>query len=93
MKPDVVIINAARGAIIDEAAMADALESGPVGLDVYERELETKEKLLGQERVLLVLHVGTHTVEMLAKMEAWGMECEEGGFGGGGQRLCLLGGR
>ncbi|CAG7922137.1 unnamed protein product [Penicillium olsonii] len=77
MKPGVVIINTARGAIIDEAAMADGLESdhiGAVGLDVYEEEPKINEKLLKQERALLVPHVGTHTTETLAKMESWPME-------------------
>lgn len=77
MKDGVVIVNTARGAIIDEAALADALESGKVaavGLDVYEREPEIHEKLIRQERALLVPHLGTHTTETLAKMEAWAME-------------------
>lgn len=77
MKPGVVIINTARGAIINEAAMADALESnhiGAVGLDVYEKEPEINEKLMKQPRALLVPHVGTHTTETLAKMETWAME-------------------
>ncbi|KAL2803183.1 D-isomer specific 2-hydroxyacid dehydrogenase [Aspergillus granulosus] len=77
MKPGVVIINTARGAVLDEVALADALESGhvgAVGLDVYEREPEIEEKLLGQERALMVPHVGTHTAETLAKMETWAME-------------------
>lgn len=77
MKDGVVIVNTARGAVIDEAALADALESGKVGavgLDVYEREPAVHEKLLRQERALLVPHLGTHTTETLAKMEAWAME-------------------
>ncbi|GAD92367.1 hypothetical protein PVAR5_0958 [Paecilomyces variotii No. 5] len=77
MKPGVVIINTARGAIIDEAAMADALESehvAAVGLDVYEEEPKINEKLLKQDRALMVPHVGTHTTETLAKMESWAME-------------------
>lgn len=77
MKDGVVIVNTARGAIIDEAAMADALEGGKigaVGLDVYEREPAIDEKLLRQERALMVPHLGTHTTETLAKMEAWAME-------------------
>lgn len=77
MKPNVVIINTARGAIIDEAAMADALESNhiaAVGLDVYEEEPKINEKLLKQDRALMVPHVGTHTTETLAKMESWAME-------------------
>ncbi|KAI0157377.1 putative 2-hydroxyacid dehydrogenase [Xylariaceae sp. FL1272] len=77
MKDGVVIVNTARGAIIDEQAMADALESGKigaVGLDVYEHEPAINEKLMKQERALMVPHLGTHTTETLAKMEAWAME-------------------
>jgi len=77
MKPGVVIVNTARGAIIDEAAMADALESGhiaAVGLDVYEREPKINEKLMKQERAIMIPHLGTHTYESLAKMETWAME-------------------
>lgn len=77
MKDGVVIVNTARGAIIDEAALADALGSGKVaaaGLDVYEHEPVINSKLLKQDRALLVPHLGTHTTETLAKMETWAME-------------------
>ncbi len=77
MKDGVVIVNTARGAIIDEAAMAQALDSGKiaaVGLDVYEREPAVNEQLVKNERALLVPHLGTHTTETLAKMETWAME-------------------
>lgn len=77
MKDGVVIVNTARGAVVDEAAMAEALERGKiaaVGLDVYEREPEVNEVLMGNERALLVPHLGTHTTETLAKMEALAME-------------------
>lgn len=76
-KPGVVIVNTARGAIIDEAAMAAALDNGhiaAVGLDVYEREPAVEKRLVENERALLVPHLGTHTVETLAKMEALAME-------------------
>lgn len=77
MKPGVVIVNTARGAIIDEAAMAAALDDGhiaAVGLDVYENEPEVHQGLVNNERALLVPHLGTHTTETLAKMEALAME-------------------
>ncbi|GAB1208534.1 hypothetical protein APSETT445_007285 [Aspergillus pseudonomiae] len=77
MKNGVVIVNTARGAIIDEAAMAKALDSGKiasVGLDVYENEPRVNERLLQNERALMVPHLGTHIVETLAKMETWAME-------------------
>lgn len=77
MKPGVDIVNTARGAIIDEAAMAKALDDGhiaAVGLDVYENEPAVDERLVKNERALLVPHLGTHTTETLAKMESLAME-------------------
>ncbi|KAL1592656.1 hypothetical protein SLS60_011072 [Paraconiothyrium brasiliense] len=77
MKAGVVLVNTARGAIIDEAAMATALDEGriaAVGLDVYEREPVIDDRLIKNERALLVPHLGTHTTETLAKMESHAME-------------------
>ncbi|KAF4925804.1 putative 2-hydroxyacid dehydrogenase [Colletotrichum viniferum] len=77
MKPGVVIINTARGAVIDEAAMAAALDEGnvaAVGLDVYEKEPVVDERLVKNERALLVPRMGTHTHETLKQMELLGME-------------------
>ncbi|RSL51854.1 hypothetical protein CEP54_011203 [Fusarium duplospermum] len=67
----------ARGAIIDEAAMAAGLEDGhiaAVGLDVYEKEPEINERLIKNDRAILVPHLGTHTVETLTEMESLAME-------------------
>ena len=72
MKPGVVIINTARGPIVDESALVDALESGHVfaaGLDVYEKEPLVHEGLLKNEHCVLMPHVGTATVETQRKME------------------------
>ncbi|KAF9874308.1 hypothetical protein CkaCkLH20_08291 [Colletotrichum karsti] len=77
MKPGVVLINTARGAVIDEGAMAQALDEGhiaAVGLDVYEKEPIVDERLVNNERALLVPHMGTHTHETLKQMESLGME-------------------
>lgn len=66
MKQGVVIINTARGKLIDEAALVDALESGKVfsaGLDVYEEEPKIHEGLLNNENVVLLPHIGTGTFE------------------------------
>jgi lactate dehydrogenase-like 2-hydroxyacid dehydrogenase len=74
MKKGVVIVNTARGAVMDEAALVEALESGHVGsagLDVYEQEPHVHPGLLGNPRVLLVPHMGTWTVETETKMEEW----------------------
>jgi D-3-phosphoglycerate dehydrogenase len=72
MKDGVVIVNTARGAVMDEAALAEALESGKVasaGLDVYEDEPEIHPGLMKNENVLLVPHMGTHTYETQKSME------------------------
>ncbi len=74
MKKGIVIVNTARGAVMDEAALVDALASGQVssvGLDVYEDEPAIHPGLLENPRVLLVPHMGTWTVETEAKMEEW----------------------
>ena len=67
MKKGVVIVNTARGAVMDEAALVKALESGQVasvGLDVYENEPEVHEGLVNNPHVMLVPHLGTYTVEV-----------------------------
>lgn len=76
MKPGVIIVNTARGAVMDEAALVEALDSGKVasvGLDVYEDEPRVHPGLLANNRALLVPHMGTWTVETEAKMEEWTM--------------------
>jgi D-3-phosphoglycerate dehydrogenase len=65
MQRGVLVVNAARGGIIDEAALFDALESGQVGgaaLDVFEKEPPPKDHpLLGHERVICTPHLGAST--------------------------------
>ncbi len=77
MKRGVVIINTARGAVMDEEALVEALKSGIVasaGLDVFENEPSVHPGLIADERVLLVPHFGTWTVETLVKMERWAID-------------------
>ncbi|KAJ4157622.1 glyoxylate reductase [Fusarium falciforme] len=72
MKRGVVVINTARGPIIDEQALVNALESGKVwscGLDVYENEPAVHPGLIAHPRAMLLPHLGTYTVETHAKME------------------------
>jgi D-3-phosphoglycerate dehydrogenase len=71
-KSGVVVVNTARGALIDEAALAEALDKGhvsAVGLDVYENEPEIHPGLVQNQRAFLLPHVGTYTVETGREME------------------------
>ncbi|KAF3905506.1 hypothetical protein ABW20_dc0110059 [Dactylellina cionopaga] len=77
MKDGVVIVNTARGAVIDEAALVEALDSGKVrsvGLDVFEEEPTVHPGLLDNPNVMLIPHMGTFTVETQTKMECWNIE-------------------
>ena len=65
-KPGVRIINCARGGLIDEAALKQALESGHVGgaaLDVFEEEPAKENPLFGMENVVCTPHLGASTSE------------------------------
>lgn len=66
LQPHAVIINTARGEIIDEEALADLIEVGRIagaGLDVFEQEPEINPKLLELDNVVLLPHMGSATVE------------------------------
>lgn len=71
MKPESFIINTARGEVIDEAALARAIEAGKIagaGLDVFEREPAVNEKLKNLPNVVLLPHMGSATVEGRVEM-------------------------
>ncbi len=71
MKPGAYLINTARGEIIDEQALAEALSSGALkgaGLDVYEFEPSVTESLLAMDNVVLLPHIGSATFETRDKM-------------------------
>ncbi|MBF6102395.1 phosphoglycerate dehydrogenase, partial [Nocardia cyriacigeorgica] len=65
-KPGVIIVNAARGGLIDEQALADAIKSGHVraaGLDVFETEPCTDSPLFDLPQVVVTPHLGASTTE------------------------------
>lgn len=71
MKPEVIVINAARGGLVDESALVDALTSGKVSaaaLDVFEQEPYQGE-LLGINNVTVTSHVGSLARESRQRME------------------------
>lgn len=64
MRPAAVLVNTARGAVVDERALAEALREGVIAgaaLDVYEREPEVTAELLELENVVLSPHLGSAT--------------------------------
>jgi len=66
MKPTAVIVNTSRGRVVDEGALADALESGEIfaaGLDVFENEPEVNPRLLDLENVVVIPHLGSATID------------------------------
>jgi glyoxylate reductase len=65
MKPTAVLVNTARGPVVDEEALAEALEQGVIfaaGIDVYEREPEVHPRLLAAPGAVLLPHIGSATV-------------------------------
>lgn len=62
MAPTAVLVNTARGTVVDEAALADALHEGRLfaaGIDVYEREPVIEPRLLSAPRTVLLPHIGS----------------------------------
>jgi len=66
MKRTAFLVNTARGPVVDESALVEALERGDLagaGLDVFEHEPEVHPGLLGRDDVVLIPHLGSATVE------------------------------
>lgn len=71
MAPHGILINIARGDVVDEAALAAALQTGQIagaGLDVYENEPQITPSLLSMENVTLLPHLGTAVLETRTAM-------------------------
>jgi glyoxylate reductase len=71
MKPTAVLVNTARGPVIDEDALVDALEEGRLyaaGLDVFEGEPTVNPRLLTAPRITLLPHIGSATIGTRTRM-------------------------
>jgi glyoxylate reductase len=66
LRPDAILVNTARGGVIDEEALTQALAENAIagaGFDVYEREPEIAAKLMELDNVVLLPHIGSATNE------------------------------
>ena len=71
MKPTAVLVNTARGPVVDEEALAVALEAGQIfaaGLDVYEHEPVVHPRLLAAPRTVLLPHIGSASLATRTRM-------------------------
>jgi glyoxylate reductase len=77
MRPTAYLINAARGPVVDEAALTQALQQGWIAgaaLDVFETEPYVPQTLQGLENVVLVPHIGSASVATRTRMAVMAAE-------------------
>ena len=83
--PEGYLINVARGSVVDEAALIEALQKGTIagaGLDVFENEPNVPEALRALDNVVLVPHIGSATVQTRHAMAARAFANLEAHFAG-----------
>lgn len=77
MRPHAILVNIARGDVVDEIALIEALEAGQIagaGLDVYEQEPVVPDRLKALEQVTLLPHLGTAALEVREAMGRMALE-------------------
>jgi glyoxylate reductase len=92
MKPSAYLVNTARGPVVDEKALVEALRRGIIrgaGLDVYENEPQLTPGLADLEKVVLLPHVGSATVETRTRMAEMAVENLLEGLAGRRPPHCL----
>ena len=86
MKPTAVLVNTARGTVVDETALAEALHAGALfaaGIDVYEREPEVHPRLLSAPRTVLLPHIGSASQATRTRMAVMATSAVATVLGGG----------
>lgn len=77
MKPSAILVNTSRGPVVDEAALAKALEErwiAAAGIDVFEQEPQVHPKLLATRHAVLAPHIGSASVETRRRMSTLAAE-------------------
>ena len=77
MKPTAILVNTSRGPVIDEAALAEALDQKIIagaGLDVFEQEPHVHPLLLKLENVVLAPHIASASIDTRRKMSMVAVE-------------------
>ena len=72
MKPGAILVNCARGGVVNEQDLASALKRGEIagaGIDVFENEPPKDSPLLGIDNVVLTPHTAAFTTQALANMD------------------------